>query len=495
MPCEILQHIFSFLPIQSLLQIKQVDSKLQGIVTDPVFIERLLKPLGGKLLVAEKFFLDVRGATPEDREATFLRLLGYGRKIKELEREWKLREAMDVGLMALKQPALSSSIMISLLIQPVVKKMREEIGVQGNFSLISSGFSCGFSLSPADPKEKEKLDDMEKRLKNVERRILQDLEVRDGSFEDGSYRKAYKAALKLSAGRENGFSKTFFGSILSEESPCTVPLHQRRGPRKVMPAWFYRLCAKSNLGLALRKSGRFLIRVAAKKGDKRAQLKRAAMWFTFPQTIEKSWKWAQRSLAQGHDPAYFILANILKSRGASPEILLDYYKKAAEKNYHPAQYGMGVCYERGLWELEVDKSKALEWYKKAALNGNKKAIYKIACFHEKGWGGLPVNLEQALYYYELDVKKWDMSKGRHHKKSLCKLGLYYQEGWGGLEVDMEKAIALYKRAVHFDSMKKWKSKKAKRLLKPLKRLELENNRIKWLELENNLHQPLGCAIS
>tara|TARA_B100000214_G_C23753400_1_gene528853 strand:- start:145 stop:675 length:531 start_codon:yes stop_codon:yes gene_type:complete len=76
---------------------------------------------------------------------------------------------------------------------------------------------------------------------------------------------------------------------------------------------------------------------------------------------------------------------------------LNWFNLAAIKAFPPAQYSMGVLYDKGLGVTE-NKSTALLWYYAAAQNNYAKAQYNLGVFFLKGIG-TSVNLEEANLWF------------------------------------------------------------------------------------------------
>jgi TPR repeat protein len=55
---------------------------------------------------------------------------------------------------------------------------------------------------------------------------------------------------------------------------------------------------------------------------------------------------------------------------------VEWYRKAAEQGYSPAQYHLGFMYEKGRGVQQSDKE-AIEWYRKAAGQGYTDAKNKL----------------------------------------------------------------------------------------------------------------------
>ncbi len=76
---------------------------------------------------------------------------------------------------------------------------------------------------------------------------------------------------------------------------------------------------------------------------------------------------------------------------------LNWFNLAAIKAFPPAQYSMGVLYDKGLGVTE-NKSTALLWYYAAAQNNYAKAQYNLGVFFLKGIG-TAVNLNEANLWF------------------------------------------------------------------------------------------------
>ena len=76
---------------------------------------------------------------------------------------------------------------------------------------------------------------------------------------------------------------------------------------------------------------------------------------------------------------------------------LNWFNLAAIKAFPPAQYSMGVLYDKGLGVKE-NKSTALLWYYAAAENNYAKAQYNLGVFFLKGIG-TSVNLKEANLWF------------------------------------------------------------------------------------------------
>jgi TPR repeat protein len=64
---------------------------------------------------------------------------------------------------------------------------------------------------------------------------------------------------------------------------------------------------------------------------------------------------------------------------------LKWYRPAAEQGYAPAQYSLGVAYERGQG-VPQDYREAVKWYRRAAAQGNELAQVNLGVMYTKGKG-------------------------------------------------------------------------------------------------------------
>ena len=65
-----------------------------------------------------------------------------------------------------------------------------------------------------------------------------------------------------------------------------------------------------------------------------------------------------------------------------PVEAVKWYRKAAEQNYAPAQYNLGLCYEHGNGVAE-NRVEAAKWYRKAAEQNYADAQYNLGICYEE----------------------------------------------------------------------------------------------------------------
>lgn len=113
-----------------------------------------------------------------------------------------------------------------------------------------------------------------------------------------------------------------------------------------------------------------------------------------------------------------------------------YFEAAANKDYSPAKYYLGVLYEKG---LGVSKSydTALTWLEMAAQHDYAPALNEIGYMYFNGLG-VTVDYEQALYYQKL-------AAALGYEKAQVNLGYLYENGYG-VEQNLETAKEYYEMA-------------------------------------------------
>ncbi|MGP1432446.1 MAG: tetratricopeptide repeat protein [Treponema sp.] len=118
------------------------------------------------------------------------------------------------------------------------------------------------------------------------------------------------------------------------------------------------------------------------------------------------------------------------------EQAVDWYGKAAEQGYAPAQNSLAVMYETGSG-VARDAEKAVYWYRKAAEQGNAQGQYNLGRMYKTGTG-VTQSYEQAF--------QW-LSKAAATGDALgqCMLGSLYEAGTGVVQ-NYQKAAAWYRKA-------------------------------------------------
>jgi TPR repeat protein len=120
----------------------------------------------------------------------------------------------------------------------------------------------------------------------------------------------------------------------------------------------------------------------------------------------------------------------------------NWYLKAAEQGYAPAQISLGVLYSLGQQEnfednVPQDYNKAMEWYRKAADHGSAEAMAKIGDMYFSG-EGVQINYPDALQWYSKAADQGAL-------EGETGLARMYYAG-KGVEKNVPEAIRRYRRA-------------------------------------------------
>jgi TPR repeat protein len=84
---------------------------------------------------------------------------------------------------------------------------------------------------------------------------------------------------------------------------------------------------------------------------------------------------------------------------------VEFYRKAAEAGYAPAQYDLGYAYEQGLG-IECDFREAAIWYRKAAEQGDPEAQNNLGALYATG-RGVARSDQEAIRWYRLAADQND----------------------------------------------------------------------------------------
>jgi len=115
--------------------------------------------------------------------------------------------------------------------------------------------------------------------------------------------------------------------------------------------------------------------------------------------------------------------NLLNPNNKNKDILkaIEYLKKAARKGYVPAEYRLGLLYEKGEG-IAKNYTESRNWYEAAAEHGNMFAMHNLASMIAEGRGEEP-NYTEAANWFE-KASKAGM------KDSQYNLGVMYARGIG-----------------------------------------------------------------
>lgn len=117
---------------------------------------------------------------------------------------------------------------------------------------------------------------------------------------------------------------------------------------------------------------------------------------------------------------------------------VNWYSRAAEAGYAPAQYAIGVCFEEGTG-LEESTEEALNWFAAAAEQGYGPAELRVAEYFEEGIG-IEIDNEQAFVWFK-DAADQDIVKAQ------IKVGEKLMNGIG-VEKNEAEGFKWYERAAN-----------------------------------------------
>ena len=101
--------------------------------------------------------------------------------------------------------------------------------------------------------------------------------------------------------------------------------------------------------------------------------------------------------AAGDVVAQFSLGSFLYYGGNDTAQAIDWFRKAAEKGYAPAEFQMGQLYDFG-FGVRPDNAQALAWYKKSAEHGSAAAQRSVGDFYRTG-RSVNEDVAEALRWY------------------------------------------------------------------------------------------------
>lgn len=127
---------------------------------------------------------------------------------------------------------------------------------------------------------------------------------------------------------------------------------------------------------------------------------------------------------------------------------IEWYRRAAEQGYAPAQFSLGVCYNYG-HSVTQDFAEAAKWYRKAAEQGFAKAQNSLGFCYENG-EGVTKDILEAVNWYRKAAEQ-----GQTNAKSNLKR-LRYSESFGGSTGNIPKkgtkAYGYYEKAINGDAI-------------------------------------------
>ena len=153
------------------------------------------------------------------------------------------------------------------------------------------------------------------------------------------------------------------------------------------------------------------LRDAAAKSDSRALFEIGSRYMDgrgVPSDYAKAADWYSRAADRGFAPAEYRLGNFYeKGLGVERDLskAKSYYLLAAEKGNASAMHNLAVLFASGL-EAGPDNAAAALWFAKAAELGVKDSQFNLAILSAKGMG-VPQNLEESYKWFALAAKTGD----------------------------------------------------------------------------------------
>ncbi len=182
-------------------------------------------------------------------------------------------------------------------------------------------------------------------------------------------------------------------------------------------------------------------REAATAGDPAAQYNMGLLYeegIQVPKNKNEALNWYRKSADQGLPVAEYAvgLLTVLSSTNANLPAATEYFRKAAEKDFAPAQFLWGYCLQLG-YGVSTNLLEAIVWYQKAASNNYAPAQYSLGVMSNDGLG-MPNNPRDAVHFYRL-------AAGEKYPLAQYALGFCYMQGTG-VEQDFKEAANLFRPA-------------------------------------------------
>ena len=113
--------------------------------------------------------------------------------------------------------------------------------------------------------------------------------------------------------------------------------------------------------------------------------------------VQRAFATARTRATRGDVIAQFTLGSMLYYGSDETVQAVDWFRRAAAKDFAPAEFQMGQLYDFGFGVPKDDK-RALEWYVKAAQHGSAPAARAVGEFYRRG-RSIKADAAQALRWY------------------------------------------------------------------------------------------------
>jgi TPR repeat protein len=148
-----------------------------------------------------------------------------------------------------------------------------------------------------------------------------------------------------------------------------------------------------------------------------------------PPDVERALAAVRARASAGHVVAQFTLGSVLYYGGTDLPQAVDWFRKAADQRYAPAEFQIGQLYDFG-FGLAQDDAEALAWYRRAAMDGSAPAQRAIGDFYRTG-RLVTADAVEAVRWYQRGAQADDI-------RAQFQLGQMYLNG-DGVPHDYESA--------------------------------------------------------
>lgn len=148
-------------------------------------------------------------------------------------------------------------------------------------------------------------------------------------------------------------------------------------------------------------------------------------------------EWIKKAAGQNDTLALIALANYYSQRNYNLDEVFEIYECLAERNNPLAQYGLAICYYRGLG-TETDFDLAIKYLNKSAEQNYAVAITDLGNIYLHGAINIPQDYNRAMELYK---KAADLG----FPIAQIMIGQMYENGWGA-DKSVKKARIWYEKA-------------------------------------------------
>lgn len=189
-----------------------------------------------------------------------------------------------------------------------------------------------------------------------------------------------------------------------------------------------------------------MLREAMKQGMPQASIIFFMLSFHNKELQEEAIRYLQQFASAHYAPAqsligFSLLFTATEDKENAKTQTVEWFQKAAEQNYPPAQYAMGCFYSEKFFlakaDFEKDDKIAADWFRKAAEQDCMTAQWALADAYENG-SGIDLNLREAVKWYRKAAEQ-NLADAQYN------LGLCYETG-KGVEKNIVDASAWYAKA-------------------------------------------------